>query len=143
MAERIRLSEDLDTLFPGSIVTIGTQKIEIRPLGVAKLASIFRKLKAFGTSLGDEGVTWDNYSEHQNVIKIATSLLEQFPDVLEEATNIAAEDLQRLPLEVIAEVLSIVLEVNLSSKESLSKNFNGLIEKFNKLTTDQPKKKEK
>lgn len=141
--ELIRLTDDLDKLFPGDEVTIGTQKIPIKPLGVGKLASISRKLKKFGESLGKEGITWDNYNEKKHVIMIATRLLEEFPDTLQDATNIHMDDLVELPIEVIVELLVVVVNVNLASKESMEKNFKSLAERF-QITTkkkDTPRRK--
>jgi len=130
MAERIRITSELDELFPGKVFKVGTQHIDIKPLGIAKLASISKKLKSFGEQLGKEGVTWDNYNDKGNILKIAITLLDQFPEVMEEASNIAKEDIQLLPIDLIVELLNTIIEVNLASKEKLEKNFNSLAEKF-------------
>ena len=138
--ERQRLNLDLESLFPGKAHKIGTCTVDIRPLGILKLATITRQLKGFGKVLGEEGVSWENYSDPENLLKLATILLEQFPSVLEEASNIAIEDLQELPLELIAELLDVILDVNLESKEKLTKNFKSLAGKFS-LATGSKKNK--
>ena len=130
MAERQRLNLDLESLFPGDTITIGNQTVDIKPLGIKQLAVISRKLKGFGSVLADDGVDWENYNQPNNLIKLATVLLDQFPEVLEEASNIAAEDLQQLPLEIVVELLDKVLEVNMKSKEKLEGNFKSLAGKF-------------
>ncbi len=130
MAERQRLNIDIEALFPGDTLTIGDQTVDIRPLGIKQLAIIARKLKGFGKILADEDVTWDNYNQPENLIKLATLLLDQFPEVIEEGSNIAIEDLHQLPLEVVVEILDKVMEVNMKSKESLEGNFKSLAEKF-------------
>ena len=136
--ERTRLSLDLEALFPGDTLTIGDQSIDIRPLGILQLSIIARKLKGFGAVLAEEGVTWDNYNQPDNLLKLAVILLEQFPEVLEEASNIALEDLQVLPIDIIVEILDKVIDVNMKSKEKLEGNFKSLAQKFN-MTKEKPK----
>ena len=139
MAERQRLNLDLESLFPGDTITIGNQTVDIKPLGIKQLAVISRKLKGFGTILADDGVDWENYNQPNNLIKLATVLLDQFPEVLEEASNIAAEDLQQLPLDIVVELLDKVLEVNMKSKEKLEGNFKSLAGKFEMIQQPTPK----
>lgn len=129
--ERQRLNLDLESLFPGDTLKVGDQTIDIRPLGLLQLATIARKLKGFGAVLAEDGVTWDNYNQPENLLKLAVILLEQFPEVLEEASNIALDDLQTLPLEIIIEILDKVLEVNMKSKEKLEGNFKSLAGRLN------------
>lgn len=129
--ERQRLTVDLEALFPGDTVKIGDQVIDIRPLGVMQLAVVARKLKGFGAMLAEDGVTWENYNTPEQLLKIAVLLLEQFPEVLEEASNVAAEDLIQLPIEYIVLVLDKVIEVNLASKETLEENFSRLAGRLN------------
>lgn len=129
--ERTRLNLDLDSLFPGDTLKIGEQTVDIRPLGIMQLATIARKLKGFGKILEEDKVTWDNFNEPENLLKLSVVLLDQFPDVLEEASNIAAEDLKTLPLDVVVEILDKVLEVNMKSKEKLEGNFKSLTDRLN------------
>jgi len=140
MAERTRLDLDWDSLFPGSDLTIGKQTIPIKPLSLFQLAKVTRTLKGFGKLLSEEGVSWENYQQQDNIVLIASVLLDQFPEVLSEASNIHVEDIQRLPLESIVSVLDKVLEVNLESRESLEKNFKSLAAKFTKATKPAIKK---
>lgn len=133
MAEKIRtkLTLDLESLFPGDTITIGEQVVPIKPLGLKQLATVTRTLKGFTTLLSEQGVTWDNYSEPESLLKIAVVLLDQFPEVLEEASNIAIEDLEALPMDIIIEILDKVIEVNMESKDTLVGNFKSLAAKFN------------
>lgn len=140
--ERIRLTADLESLFPGDSISIGDQTIVISPLGIKKLATIAKKLKGFGKILSDEGVDWDNYNQPENLLKLAVLLLDQFPEVLEEGSNIAVEDLERLPIDIVVEILDKVLEVNMKSKDNLLGNCKNLAEKFN-LTALPKKQKQK
>lgn len=130
MIERQRLNVDLQELFPGGTITIGTQTLNIRPLGIRQLTGILAKIKGLGTVLTEDGITWDNYRDPTNFVKISTVLSKQFPESLEEASNIALEDLQELPIEVIVSILDKVIEVNMKSKEALLKNFDSLVKKF-------------
>jgi hypothetical protein len=127
---RQKLNLDLEALFPGDTLKIGGTVINIRPLGVLQLSLISKKLKGFLQILSEDGVTWENYNQTENIIKIASILLEQFPEILAEASNIDDEDLKELPLEVIVQVLDKVIEVNLKSKSTLEKNFKSLTEKL-------------
>lgn len=137
--DRQRLTLDLEALFPGDTLKIGEAVVDIRPLGIKQLAIISRKLKGFTSVLADEGVTWDNYNQPDSLLKLATILLEQFPEVLEEASNIALEDLQELPLEIVVEILDKVLDVNMKSKEKLEGNFESLVSKFSLTKPKQSK----
>ncbi len=137
--ERTRLNLDLESLFPGDTITIGTQNVDINPLGIRQLAVIARKLKGFGKILADDGVSWKNYNTPENLIKLAVILLDDFPEVLEEASNIALEDLQELPIDVVVEILDKVIEVNMKSKEKLEGNFKSLAQRFNLTKTAKPK----
>lgn len=134
---RTRLNLDWDSLFPGNTLTIGNFVVVIRPLGLLSLATIAKELKGFGKLIADDGVTWETYHTPENLIKIAAILLDKFPGVLAEASNIAEEDLVQLPLETILTILNTVLEVNMKSKEDLEKNFQSLAEKFQSLTPSQ------
>jgi len=137
--DRTRLNLDLESLFPGDTITIGKQTVDINPLGIKQLAIIARKLKGFGKVLADDGVSWENYNSPENLIKLAVILLDDFPEVLEEASNIALDDLQQLPIDVVVEILDKVIEVNMKSKEKLEGNFKSLAQRFNLTTTAKPK----
>ena len=136
--KRTKLTLDLEALFPGDTIIIGEQTVDIKPLGLKQLAMVTRKLKGFSSVLAEQGVTWDNYSEPENLLKLAVVLLEQFPDVLEEGSNIAMEDLEQLPMEIVIEILDKVIEVNMKSKDKLVENFKSLATRFN--LTPVPKK---
>lgn len=127
---RQTLSVDLDTLFPGETFTVGNSSVVIRPLSILQIATISKQLKGMGKVLAKDGITWENYNTQENLIQIAMILLENFSDVLEEASNVNAADLQALPLEVIVDLVNTIMEVNLKSKDTLEKNFKSLIEKF-------------
>ncbi len=129
--ERTRLSIDLETLFPGDTIKIGEQIVDIRPLGIKQLAIIARKLKGFTDAMKEDGITVDNYNQPENIIQIAITLLEQFPEVLEEGSNIAIEDLQLLPIDIVVEILTKVMEVNMKSKDKLLGNSKSLAGMFN------------
>jgi hypothetical protein len=130
MADRQKISFELDDLFPGGTVSIGKSIILIRPLNIEQIAVLSKKIKAIGSLLSKEGITWENYSEKTSLLKIAVVLLDSFPDVLEEASNIDINDLKKLPLNSIVLIVSKVIEVNLKSKDDLIKNFTSLIEKL-------------
>jgi len=127
---RQSLSLDLDDLFPGQDITFGTKTIVIRPLSIQQIALLTKQINGIGTTLKSLSVNWDNYNTPENLFTIASVLLENFPNVLEEASNILIDDLQVLPIEAIVQILETIIEVNLKSKEALEKNFKSLTEKF-------------
>ena len=140
---RTRLTLDLESLFPGDTLDVCGNTVDIRPLGIQQLAVIARKLKGFGSILTDEGVDWDNYNQPENLLKLAVLLLDHAPDVLEESSNIALEDLQVLPIDVVVDILDKVIEVNMKSKEKLEKNFKSLAGKLNLTQTPKPKSRKR
>lgn len=141
-----RLNLNLDSLFPGKSIKICDQVVIIKPLNVEQLAMISRTIKGYVDVLVEDGVTWETVKLPANIMKIAVTLLEQFPEVLETASQIAKEDLLQLPVEIIVDILTTVIEVNLESKEKLEGNLNSLIESLNlpvEETPVKPKMKQK
>jgi len=134
---RTRLNLDWDSLFPGETLNICGNQLVVRPLGMLVLATIAKQLKGFGTIVSEDGVTWENYHMPENLIKIAAVLLDKFPGILAEATNIHEDDLASLPIDEIVNILDKVLEINLKSKDNLEKNFQSLAGKFEKMMPNQ------
>ena len=128
---RLKLDlSQLDELFPGQSLSVLGQTVVIRPLGLLKLSMVAKQLDGFGAALTEAGVSWENYNQPSFMLKLAQILLTQFPEVLAEASNIDVESLQALPIEIVAEILNVVLEVNLEAREKLEKNWNSLAEKL-------------
>lgn len=140
MAAKQRINIDLDDLFPGEELIIGKTIIIIRPLGLYQIATITKTLKGLSSILAEDGVTWDNYNSPVNFVTLATVLLEHFPSVLEEASNIDIEDIKQLPIDSIVALLDKIIQVNLSSKERLQENFKSLTEKLIKVLPKTPQK---
>lgn len=132
--ERQRITVDLEELFPGEIFPIGTQNMVIPPLESGQIASIFKKVKSLINSLKDDGVTFQNYMEPDNMLKLATVVLDQSPELLEECSNIHVDDIKRLPIEKIVELMTVIIEVNIKAKESLLGNLASLAGIFKKIT---------
>jgi hypothetical protein len=128
--QRQSLSIDLDTLFPGSPLTIGNQSIVIRPLSLEQIAELSTKVSGLYPIFIEKNITWDNFREPKNLIQIASILLVNAPVILEEASNIDISDLKKLPLEIIVQIVDKVVEENLKSKDLLEKNFKSLTAKF-------------
>lgn len=130
MKERQRLSIDYDSLFPGDSLEIGNSTVIIRPLGLEQISILTKRIKSLGIILDKEGVTWDNYADKSSLFKIAVVIIDSFPDVLEEASNIHIDDLKLLPLDQIVKIINKVVEVNLKSRDDLVKNFKSLTEQL-------------
>lgn len=138
--KRQSLSVDLDSLFPGENFKIGDASIIIRPLSIEQIATISKKLKGLGSILSDSGVTWENYNTHENLFELAVVILNNFPDILEEASNVKIDDLKVLPIECIVQIVDKIIEVNLKSKDNLEKNFKSLTKKFRPVIEKSQKK---
>ena len=130
VTKRQSLSINLDELFPGETVEIGTQSILIRPLSFSQVAILSKKIKGLGRLLTSEGVTWENYNTPDSIFKIAIIIIDNFPDILEEASNVKIDDLRALPLESVAKIVDAIVAVNMKSKEALEKNLASLAEKL-------------
>ena len=128
--KRQSLTINLESLFPGSTLEIGNESIIIRPLTIEQLAILSKKVSGLGKILSEKNITWENYSSTENLIQIAVVLLQNVPDVLEEAANVDIASLNALPLEIIVQIIDKIISENLKSKESLEKNFKSLTEKF-------------
>ena len=125
--ERQRITIDLDQLFPGETLTIGNSKLIIRPLDLQQIAAVTKDFQAIIAELNSQGVTFEQYSTKEGMFKIAVVLINKFPDVLAEVSNIDSADLFQLPLSSLVEILQKVVSVNMKSKEDLLGNFNSLI----------------
>jgi len=135
-----RLNLNLDSLFPGKTIKICDKVITIKPLSIEQLAIVSRVLKGYIDSLIEDGVTWETVKLPANMVKIAVTLLEQFPEVLETLSQVHKDDLALLPIDVIVDILGTVVEANLESKEKLEGNLNSLIKHLN-LPTEEPAQK--
>ena len=128
--KRQSLSIDLDELFPGDTITIGNQPILIRPLLFEQGTLLVKKIKGLLPIIEQEGITWENFNEYSNIFKLVYIAFENSPVILEEVLNIDIEDLKKLPIEIIVQLVDKAIEVNMKSKEGLEKNFKSLIRKF-------------
>jgi hypothetical protein len=141
--ERTRLNlDDLDSLLPGDTITIGTQDVMIRPLGLFQYKNIVGKLKALMEDLKGQGVTLENFNTPENILILSETLINKFPEILEEASNIAIEDLNELSIDILVPLIDKCLEVNLKSKDSLMGNWQSLIGKINQIGPKKEKVKE-
>ena len=104
---RQSLSIDLDSLFPGSSITIGTQTIVICPLTIEQLSVLSKKATGLGSILTEQGVTWENFNTPENLFKLAIIILDNVPGILEEAANVELADLKKLPKEVYDNLKSL------------------------------------
>lgn len=141
--QRQRLTLDLTNLFPGETVDVGGTQVIIRPLIASQIATLIIQAKGFGTKLAAQGVTWDNYNQHENAFKIASTLITQFPEILEELSDVHRDDLNALPIELLVVIIDKVMEVNLKAKDALEKNSKSLTTLFRQIPPLEPLKEEK
>lgn len=126
-------ASELDTLFPGEVINIGKISVTIKPLTFKQIALLLKKSKTLVSNFDKVGITKDNFSEGQNILIIVSDIMEQAPSILEDVLGISESDLQKLPLDVIVSLATTAIEVNLKSKDTLIKNFKGLVEKFQQI----------
>ena len=127
--KKVKLTDsDWDLLLPGKVVTLGNTILDVKPLGLEDLGSIIRRVSTIRDDLSKSGLTLENYSKGEGLMKLTTILVEKIPDVLSDATGVAVEDIRKLPLTMTMSLLSAVIEVNLQSQEGLLKNFETLAE---------------
>lgn len=139
---RQSLSIDFDTLFPGDAITIGTQSIVIRPLNLEQLTTLTKQVKGLIPKFAEENITLDNFNNAESIVKMIPIIFDNAPFILEEASNISLDDLKKLPMDVIIQIVDKVVEVNLKSKGTLEKNFKSLISKFVQPTPKKDQKKD-
>lgn len=141
--ERQRINFDLDTLFPGEECTILGQTLHITPLSISQIAGLTKQAKTLVASLQAQGVTWDNLGTPENLFLIATTVVTDVPEILEEAANLHIEDVKRLPLAETVTLLHTIVDANIKSKEDLLGNLTSLIEKITPNLPEDEKKDQK
>lgn len=139
MNGRQRLNIVIDKLFPGKCIKIGDSDILIRPLSFSQIALVFKKFDLYTEELSKTGITFENFQKEENILKLALVLIEKFPDVLAEISNIEQEDIVQLPIEEIVKIIDAAFEVNLAGKDSIRESFKNIEGKLKEM---MPPKKE-
>ena len=125
--EKVGLTEeDWNILLPGREFTVGKTTVYIEPLGLKDFVATVKRLDSIRVELATAGLTLENYSDPAGIVKLATLIMDNVPDVLSDSSGIKESDLKKLPLGVIMNLLSVVLDVNIESQEGLLKNFTAL-----------------
>jgi hypothetical protein len=130
MAGKIKITEDLSSLFLTSEVLVGAQSITIHPLTLRQYIPLTNKLKQLYKSCTDSGINAENWKAPENLFSIVDIILANFPEVFEEVSGIDREDLLDFPLEILVAVLTKCVEVNASSIQSLLGNSKSLLGMF-------------
>ena len=137
MSGKVNFDVDWDSLFPGEVFTVGTHKHNVVPLDLQGISLILRKIKTILPLIKSEGITIENFSKNENLIKLIPILMDHAPDIISEATGINIESLVKFKPQYLLELVTIAVKVNMDSKESLEKNFESLIEVFQSLQTEK------
>ena len=116
---------DWNILFPSKIVKVGTQSVNIKALGLDKLAELIGSLEFLIRECKDKGINLGNYQSHYT--DLASIILLESPEILALLTEIDADDIKKLPISVAVELLKTSLDVNLESQDELSKNLYALV----------------
>jgi len=122
-----RLTEDdWKDLLPCSSITLGKTTIIVEPLGVADLKKMSIKIMAIANAIGDSV----DFDTPEGMAALFTATMDNAPDVLEEVCGLHRDDIAKLPIAKAIELIRVVLEVNIGSKEALIKNCVALMEMF-------------
>lgn len=133
MSEKISFDVDWEALFPGKKFTVGSKTINITPLNIENIAKVTRKIKTIMPMLKAEGIDWDGLNNPEMIVKLIPILMDNAPEMISEATGIDIESLVKFPPEYMLQLVTIVIEVNLESKDALEKNFESLVKTFQDL----------
>lgn len=123
--------DDWDDLIPETAVQLGKTTLIIRPLGIKDLKTVGVKVKAIFAGLDDEVIDFDT---DEGLSKLFVLALDKAPDILEMCSGLHRDDIAALPIASAVALFRAVLEANISSRESLVKNFVALGEIIKRLT---------
>lgn len=127
MTEKIKLKEeDWRLLFPERFFKIGTITLTLRPLSLAQLNSFKNVLEILLPKFIAEKINLDNYMEPDNLVRTTGLFLDYGVDFLSDIVDLDAEDLVRLPIKVVAELIWELVELNKVDQEGLVKNLQSL-----------------
>lgn len=122
------VESDWEMLFPVETFTIGQQtRLELTPLSLAGLARVSRQLTAVIGEIAELEVTLDDLTQNApKIVQVVAIILDKSPGILADMSGLDIDDVQRLPLHIALELFNACLDINLTSQESLVKNFKGL-----------------
>ena len=135
MKEKTRLGIDFSKLYRTTTMEIGGAMVTIRPLTYIQWAELLSKADLIIAKCKEKDITLENYREPMKTLALAQIIVTDFINVLSEASNIHEDDLKALPIEIIVDIISTVIEVNMASKDDLEKNFNRLATMLNPQAT--------
>jgi len=140
MSERIRLATtDWDEIFLVETYKIGKTLIPIKPLGMEDLAIVAQII----SQVREEIIAkWPTNTKNKTISEVIADVMPaiisviqiEIPEALERLSNIAKEDIIKLPATIALDLTIKCLDINLGSMESLSKNFMALIVKATTLS---------
>lgn len=133
------LEYDLEELFPSEEFKIGNKVSYIKPLSFLQYQKSIKQLKNLQKEITDKGITSENWQSPDKFIDICEIGLEQFPDLLADFSGVPKEVIIELPIEYVIDLVSVVISVNLKSKDTLIKNFQGLVNKVASLLSTETK----
>jgi hypothetical protein len=127
MTDLINLSdEDFEALLPGSPVALGKKTLVIRPLGLEGLKLVFTLLLTKVEDFTKMGITRDNFNKPDKIPVLAGFLMSELPEVFEMLSGLNRESFKKLPLAKVVELLTVIIQVNITSQDTLSKNLLAL-----------------
>lgn len=143
---------DWDQIFNKETITIGTTTLVISALSVEEVAelalligAVKEDLKVLLVEASDDLVVGSlnegaklNFSMIDVIMKalpgLALVIQSKAPIVVSKLSGLHEKEVPRLPVNVLIDILSVCLTVNIKSLESLSKNFSSLAQKMSVLS---------
>ena len=83
--------ENIESLFPGSSLTIGNQSVIIQPLNIEQLAHLLKKVSGLGEILAGKEITLENFNTPEKLFQLAVIVLDNVPEVLQPVAPSSAE----------------------------------------------------
>lgn len=116
--------EDFNLLLPGEVVKLGKTDILIKPVSPFSddFKLLYLRLKELESIFKESEITFQNFPYKLPVV--TEIIFEHAPDILSMITDIHEDDLKRLPLGKIAEIIETIMKVNQKSYEGFEKNLN-------------------
>lgn len=112
---------DWAALFGTGTVQIGRKTIDIRPFGIKDLAVVIKRIDRI-----KKKIPFEDLDLERDMDRIAAAITEDGLDLLELATGIDRNDLERMPLAKLSEIAAETIRVNIESQQSLIKNLKAL-----------------
>lgn len=123
--------DDLASLFPKELYTLGSTVLELKPLSMSQLPMLATEISKLKTDFSDLSFTSADLLEKAGFI--ANIIVTKAPSLLSVLSGLSASDIPKLPLTVAVDLAVKCVDLNIASSESFIKNLVALVNKINTL----------